>query len=600
MALNLLCEFLFNICIIIVFFALAWCFIVKIHLDKSLNYCLYLNLLLLSQGVFATSTDLDQVVRETGRLQQLQEEQRKALEAKVTAPVKAPTKIVVNAPVPLEQDQRTCFDIDEIKIHDITLISSKEIGALKNQYAKQCVSANSISSLMSQLTQLYFQKGYVTARVYLPAQDIKNSKTLILNVDEGKVSQLTTTVKSKKSISIKTAAPFVKGKPLNLKDLEQALDQFNRVQSNHVTMQIQPGEHTGESMVIFDNEPSRRVHGYFSFDNKGQDSTGREQASLGLSVDNILGLNDVLSLSYSRSLPFETNRKDSEAYSAFYVVPFGYHTLSLSASRSAYDTTVITAFQTLHSSGDTEAYSMKLDSLLYRGRVSQLRSSIGLSTKENKAYLENVLLGVGSRKLTIADFGLNYSTQISNHYFNGYVNYQRGLKLLESLEDEDHLDKAYPKAQFDKFLYGVTYFKPFDLFNQKLMFSSSFNGQEALSTLYGSEQYLIGSLYTVRGFTQQTISGDRGFSIKNDLSLNKVHDLGNGVLSAKYYLGADYGKVSNKKGSALVGELSSASLGANFNFRNVSLDLLVTQPISKPRFLKDKDADFFFSTTFTF
>ncbi len=35
----------------------------------------------------------------------------------------------------------------------------------------------------------------------------------------------------------------------------------------------------------------------FSYDNKGQDSTGRNQAALGVGIDNIFGLNDLLNLS---------------------------------------------------------------------------------------------------------------------------------------------------------------------------------------------------------------------------------------------------------------------------------------------------------------
>ena len=88
-------------------------------------------------------------------------------------------------------------------------------------------------------------------------------------------------------MSLKTAIIGAEGKPLNLRDLEQALDQINKLQSNHATMNIYPGERTGESIAVFDNEPAKRWNGYFSYDNKGQDSTGRNQAALGVGIDNI-------------------------------------------------------------------------------------------------------------------------------------------------------------------------------------------------------------------------------------------------------------------------------------------------------------------------
>lgn len=557
-------------------------------------------LILYSQAAFANTVAIDQAIIESQRLQQAQEERRKALENQLKKSVKQPSEFYVETPISEHHESTVCFEVDQIEIVNVNLIQPEKLQILIDKYSKECINSKKIAELMSDLTQVYFEEGYVAARVYLPAQQIKESRKLILSVDEGVVTQLIATPRAQNTISIKTAAPFLVKKPLNLRDLEQALDQFNRLQSNNVTMQIQPGSGVGESVVVFDNEPTKRFSGYFSYDNKGQDITGRKQASVGVSIDNIFGLNDLLSLSYNRSLPFEKEKKDSEALSAFYVVPFGYHTASLSASHSNYDTTIITPFQALHSTGETESYSLKVDSLIYRDRLTQLRTNVGLTTKENKAYLEDVLLGVSSRKLTVAEVGLSYNTNIDNHFLNTYINYQKGLSSLNALKDEQNLDKEFPKAQFDKFLYGISYVKPFEIAKQRLMFSSNFSGQYSLDPLYGSEQYSIGSLYTVRGFNQKTISGDRGYSLKNDLSLMKSHQLNNGVLTGKYYMGLDYGKVDNKYGAELVGELSSVSIGSTFNFQNVMLDFLVTQPISQPRFLEKKEADFFFTTSFTF
>ena len=401
-------------------------------------------------------------------------------------------------------------------------------------------------------------------------------------------------------MSLRTAIIGAEGKPLNLRDLEQALDQINKLQSNNASMNIYPGERTGESIVVFDNAPSKRWNGYFSYDNKGQDSTGRNQAVLGVGIDNIFGLNDLLNLSYNRSLPLEANRQDSFSSSIFYAVPLGYHTLSLNASRSEYDSTLQTQFNQLHSSGETNTYTGRLDSLLYRGFNNQLRANIGLTHKDTAAFLEDVKLDVSSRKLSVLDIGLSYSDMLLAGVVNANAGYSRGLKLFNALEDAENLSAEMPKAQFEKLTYGLSYFKPFQALGQNFSFSSNFAGQYALDTLYGSEQYSIGSLYSVRGFNQSSLSGDSGYSFKNDLNLNKVYSLSNGPLIARHYIGFDYGKVDNKENSSQVGELAGVSAGTAFNFKNVALELIVTQPVLKPNFMKKPDTDFFFSTTVTF
>lgn len=551
------------------------------------------------QGAYAATPEIELANKENERIQQNQQDRLRYEQEQLLQSAKPPSRIEIAPPESKNIEKGPCLNITAIHVEGAAVIAQREIRKVTQPYENSCIDAQRIEEIMGKLTALYLSKGYAAARFYLPEQDLKTG-TLKLRVEEGKLSQLQLTERAKGTMSLKTAIIGAESKPLNLRDLEQALDQINKLQSNNATMNIYPGEKTGESIVVFDNEPSKRWNGYFSYDNKGQDSTGRNQAALGLGIDNIFGLNDLLNLSYNRSLPFNNNRQDSFSSSVFYAVPLGYQTLSLNASRSEYDSTLQTQFNQLHSSGETNTYTVRLDSLLYRGFNNQLRANIGLTHKDTAAFLEDIKLDVSSRKLSVLDIGLSYSDMLLTGVVNANAGYSRGLKLFNALEDAADLPAEMPKAQFEKLTYGLSYFKPFQALGQNFSFSSNFSGQYALDTLYGSEQYSIGSLYSVRGFNQSSLSGDSGYSFKNDLNLNKVYSLSNGPLIARHYVGFDYGKVENKENSSQVGELAGVSAGTAFNFKNVALELIVTQPVLKPNFMKKPDTDFFFSTTFTF
>lgn len=553
----------------------------------------------LSHMAYAAETPAEIAARENDRIQQQLQQRQKYEQEQILQSTKPPTRIDVAPPEVSATDQGPCLSIHQIDVSGYHLLSSKKISQLVAPYINTCMGTRAIEVLMGKITAAYLNKGYVTSRVYLPEQDLK-SGVLKLQVEEGKLTELKVTDRAQGTLSLDTALGDVKSKPLNLRDLEQAIDQINRLQSNNTKMEIIPGNQPGESIVVFDNDPSKRWNGYFTYDNKGQDSTGQNQAALGLSLDNPLGLNDLFSVTYNRSLPFKINHTDSYSGSAMYIIPLGYNTFNFSASRSEYDTTLETDFNQLLSHGETTTFSGKIDTLLHRGLNNQFRMNAGITAKDTEAFLEGVKLGVSSRKLSVFDLGFSYSDMILSGLVNVNVGYAKGLKIFNALEDQSDLSADAPKAQFDKMSYGISYFKGFNWLGQNFSISSSFSGQQAFDTLYGSEQFSIGSLYSVRGFNQNSLSGDHGYAFKNDFSLSKNYDFNGTPIFGRHTLGLDYGKVDNKENSNYVGELSSVSLSTTFNVSNVSLELIATQPIHQSNFMKKQSADVFFSSTFSF
>src|SRR5690606_32109328 len=68
------------------------------------------------------------------------------------------------------------------------------------------------------------------------------------------------------------AFPVRPGELLNLRDLEQGIDQLNSLGSNNATLDIQPGSEHGQSVVVVKNQARRPIHLFTSADNLGQPS----------------------------------------------------------------------------------------------------------------------------------------------------------------------------------------------------------------------------------------------------------------------------------------------------------------------------------------
>lgn len=545
---------------------------------------------------FVYANSVEQANRELIRIQQDLQERAKIDREKIIQPMTEPTKLDIKVPQPKAQLEGPCITINEIKVSGVTILALNTINKIINPYNGTCLGAVQIEQIMGDITAAYIQKGYITTRVYLPEQDLK-SGFLKINIVEGKVGSIKIKKGAEGTVNLSTAAPFIKGNYLNLKDLEQATDQINRLSSNHATMEVQPGDVVGESIIVFDNKPTRRITGALDQDNHGQKSTGKTQAGLRVNIDNPFKLNDLLSVSYRRSLPFTQNKQDSYSTNLIYAVPFGYQLLSLSASRSNYDSTLSLIGGDLHASGITNNYNLNLERLFWKEGNSQLRANISFTHKDNENFLEDLKLDVSSRKLSILDFGLAYSTYIGDASVRANVSASHGLKALSALNDEENLPNWAPKAQFTKYNYGLSIFKPLNINSYKFSLSSQISGQISQDTLYGSEQFSIGSNYSVRGFNESSLSGDEGFFIKNDFSYDKSIFLNNFNAFTRTFVGVDYGNVKNQFDNKIIGDLTSISLGSSLFIGPWKLDLLVTQPVNYPSYMENPGTSFFFMSS---
>lgn len=536
-------------------------------------------------------------VRQADRLQNQQGEiieRQRQQDINSEAPA---TRLQVQPRTTPERASAICRNIRSISATGVTLLSKGRVDELLAPYQGQCLGVAEIERLLGELTNAYIEKGYVAARAYLPGQDLSSGE-LQIQIEEGRVQSVLLDASSEDSAWLPGVTPGMFGKPLNLRDLEQALDQLNRLRSNNVSMDIQPGSAAGDSQVIFHNAPSRRWHAGLSFDNYGQEATGQNQLGANLALDNPLGLNDYLSFTHQRSQPYDTGHHSSYLSNLSYVIPFGYSTLSLGASTSEY-ASLLTApsGSKLDTNGNSKNYSVRLDHVLWRGQQSRWNLSGSLTKKKSENYLEDILLEVSSRSLTVFDLDSTFTTQLLGGALTANAGLARGLEWFEALEDADNLPDWAPRAQFTKLKYGLSYYRPFRFAGESFSLNSSFSGQHARDVLYGSEQLSIGSPFTVRGFAETPISGDHGYYLRNDLSWTRpLTMIGDRLLTLRPYLGADYGRVRSRVANTADGELSSLSAGLGLYYDALSIDLLQAHPISSPGYLghaADGDSTFF-------
>ncbi|MBY4829253.1 ShlB/FhaC/HecB family hemolysin secretion/activation protein [Burkholderia dolosa] len=522
-----------------------------------------------------------------------QQEEARERERAVSAPG-VRSNVTASAGYPALPSETACFRIDRfaLDVPDALPASLKSQGASAlpmdrfafarewlEHYTGQCVGKQGLDVLVKGLSQAILARGYVTTRVLLPEQDLSTG-ILKFSLIPGVIRHVRFADEKLRG-TWKTAFPTHDGELLNLRDLEQGLEQMKRVSSQDVSMQIVPADVPGESDVVLDVKRGKPWTVVASIDNSGTRATGRLQGNLSLGIDNPLGLNDVLNIGVSQDLELGDKRLGSHGWNGFYSIPWGYWTATLSAYTSTYYQQIAGVNQTFIASGNSKTVDFKLNRVLSRSQNDVFGAQVRLSRRFGQSFIEDTEIPQQRRNNTFIEFGLTDRHYFGNAQFDGTLAYRQGIGAFGAQDDSLAADGG-PTYRYKMAVLDANLSVPFAIAQQPFRYVTTFHGQYTGNTLYYIDDLTIGSRYTVRGFDGETmLAGARGFYWRNELQA-PIGQTGQAV-----YAGLDYGHVWGPQPVALVGtQLAGAVIGVkgslSSKFAGVGYDLFAGTPVYKP------------------
>lgn len=463
-------------------------------------------LLALSQSVFAaplSPAERNSIEQQQQQLLLESQQQRESLDH--TAPLLRPSR-----PEQPATTSGPCFTIHRIVLEGATLIDTRGQQKLLAPWQGQCLDMARIHAFTDSVSDWYISRGYITSRAFLTAQDLRSGE-LHLTVLEGRLG--TIRMDGAPERELKMTFPGMEGRILNLRDLEQGMEQINRTRTTPVQIEILPGDKPGWSIVNLTATPEFPLSVSTGFDNSGQKSTGVGQINGGVTANNLLGLVDRWFISGGRSSAF-SNSKDAQNVAAGVSVPYGYSLLDYSYSWNNYLSTIDNNGYHWRSSGDTETHRVNLSHVLFRNGDMKTGVSLGLNHRINHNYLDDVLLQSSSRKLTSLLFGLNHTQKMAGGVATFNPTFSRGMPWLDA-ESDGSKNGDMPKAQFRKWSLNASFQRPVA---ENVWWLTSAYGQWSPDRLYASERLTLGGESSVRGFKEQYLSGDNGAYWRNELN----------------------------------------------------------------------------------
>lgn len=446
-------------------------------------------------------------------------------------------------------------------------------------YTGQCLGKQGLDVLVKALSQDILSRGYITTRVLLPEQDL-SSGTLKVSLIPGVIRHVRFADEKQRG-TWKTAFPTHDGELLNLRDLEQGLEQMKRVTSQDVSMQIVPADQPGESDVVLDVKRGKPWTVVASIDNSGTRATGKLQGNLSFGIDNLLGLNDIFNVGVSQDLELGDKRLGSHGWNGFYSIPWGYWTATLSAYTNTYYQQIAGVNQTFIASGNSKTIDFKLARVLARSQNDVFGGYVRLSRRFGQSFIEDTEIPQQRRNNAFVEFGLTDRHYFDGAQFDGTLAYRQGVGGLGA-QDDILAAGGGPTYRFKMAVLDANLSVPFAIAKQPFRYVTSIHGQYTGNSLYYIDDLTIGSRYTVRGFDGETmLAAARGFYWRNELQM-PIGQTGQAI-----YAGLDYGRVWGPQPVALVGtQLAGAVIGVkgsvSTRFGGYGYDLFAGTPVYKP------------------
>lgn len=543
-------------------------------------------LVLLSLGVYSLSMPLmvqaaDPVIPMTQQeqLQQDRDTQRERnlrLDAERVGTVVSEPALI---DVPSDKNG-TFFYIKQIQLDGVP----KELSFLSKiarKHEQKHVTVSDITNIRNAFQRKLLDKGYVTSQVYIPEQNL-NAGTLQFMVMPGRVEDIRYSASSAHG-PWRTAFSVRSGDILNIRDVEQGLEQMKRVSSQSVTMKLLPGTAVGTSIIELSIKQDKPVHGSISFDNSGLESTGVYQGSFTTSFDQVFRANDTFTMSLSGDLSGSGSIKGTRAASLNYVIPHGKDTFSLSFSKSRYHQTIQSNPYDFIYSGKSTTMKTKWNHVWTRTQREKRAFDISISTRHNHRFINDMEIPVQALRTTSMEFGVSNRKYIGNATLYSRLGFQWGIGALGAQpEHKASVAMGGPTSRYHMWLVDVDYRKPFVMGHRPASFTSSFHGQwvQGGKRLYSVDTINIGNRYSIYGFDgEYTLMGDSGWYVRNEVSSVIPR------LNTEVYLGFDVGAVYGKSTEALVGKsIAGTALGIRGNYSSGLLfDAFVSTPLYKPQ-----------------
>lgn len=489
----------------------------------------------------------------------------------------------------LPEQEQPCFEITQIQLEQagqplaVGLLQAAHQVSLtgqKDSPLQRCLGQQGVQIVIDRLQNELIAQGYSTSKVIAGPQNLK-AGVLTLKLYAGTVGRIVLKPSSTGQLpSVQTwnAMPMASGDALNLRAVEQALENFKRVPSAEADIKIMPGSEEGQSDLVVDYSRKLPVRLGFSVDDSGSKATGKYQGSATLNLDSPLSLSDLFYISMNHELAGkDPGPRGVQGYTVHYSIPLGYWALAMTKSKSQYRQTVVGLNQDYLYSGTNDNAEIKLSRVVRRDAAGKTTLSFKGFQRASSNAIDDTEVEVQRRKVGGWELGLSHKHAWGDAKAEGQLAYKQGTGAFGAFATPEELF-GEGTSRMKLILADLNFTSPLQLGGRKWTYTGVWRGQFNQTILSPQDRFAVGGRFTVRGFDGQSVlTGERGWLTRNEMSTALLDS------QLKAYIGIDHGQVSGVSAAqGMARHLTGMAMGLRGEIGPLQWDAFVATPLQAP------------------
>lgn len=459
--------------------------------------------------------------------------------------------------------------------------------------------SNSLKQIEQKNRESNIQEKMDTFKEELPDSIEETEIEPIFPVFSGKVASIEiyeggnrNTLKEKMSIPIKS------GDILNIEKLDQALENLSLGNWNY-DIHIFPSNKDVHSVdntslnwdiVILGERKEQNM--LIGTDNSSHKDLGQSQWYTNLQYGDLLGLSDLWSFSSIDRITKSRSSNRETATNLSFEIPVKTFKIKYSLEHG-YNKNKIESLSKYTIKSKVQSHRLTLQRLIHRDKVSRTNLISSFYLRDYNTTLNNLKLDVNSKRYSYVTLGLERLNFFQGGILYFLVEFEKGVPWFESEKNTKETKLSGYNMEYEK----INFFLNWEKFiGDNFIYTLKSGGIYSEDRLLSINQFTTGDLYTVRGFKETAVNGNKAIYFNNTLSY-EIQNLNS--MSISPFIGADIGW-SRDKDLNHSDNLIGIAIGVEVNYKSLMGKLTYGQPIEIPSGLKKESGIIYFSIQYNF
>lgn len=464
---------------------------------------------------------------------------------------------------PGAHDGGPCFSIQRITLHPEDVLSARKAETLLAPYQGRCLKASDLAALQQALNSLALSQGLVTTRVVVPEQNLASGE-LRLEVWPGVLEALQAPDLTPRELTMVSA--LHPGELLQLRALEQTVDNLNRLASFKAGIDLLPGEKPGASVARLTVARSRPWQAAVAWQGEALNGEENHTFRASLTADGLADLADRLVLGLNSNLR-DAQVDDAKGGSIDYDLPRGWWRFSAGADRFDYQNLVNAGLTTFTASGISRSWRIEAARTLHRDTRNRVSLALHGKRRLNDNFIEDVTIGVSTTRISVAGLRTDFSRVAAPWVWDASLDVETGEG--RSPARYSPIDHHYTR------LLGHT---RLEYYFEHASLSTYLSGQWSDARLAPSEQFALTGI--VQGFAPIGLNASTGLGLQVEVARPIVVNRA-GLSSVRPALGVAAALAPHASGNPAREEIAATTASLTFPFRKALARVGLAYPLSE-------------------